>query len=211
MIRLGFILVALIAGPAAAEETLARWAENFDTPEVQQLILNKIFSGQVGPLNAAVLDKGSNRYLFPKNDSWVELGRDKVFFPASKTEKPTLVVSCMLYNRPERGPVTATSYLFQDPSQRPVAISGGYAAQERVDLVQLPKLGKTFLVLVDTSKNGSVPQCSAFVLSLDRSGHPRSVWNSPMSARSFQFGFDTLGSRTEALVFRSYKRQDTQY
>jgi hypothetical protein len=203
--------ICLVGTPVHAVDSLAAWAASLDKPETQQLILGRIFSGEVGPLSAGIPDKQTGSYLFPKNNSWVRLAKEAVYVSSTSTGGPYLVVSCMLYNRLDQEPVSATSYIFYDPAQRPTAISGGYANYEQIQLANLPKLNRWFLVMVDTSGKGSSKQSSAFVLAFEGTDRPRTVWNSPMSAWTFQFGFTPLTAQEEELILRTTKHGEIHY
>jgi hypothetical protein len=205
----GVVCGLLLASPVYAAETLAHWAETIEERDTQQKILSRIFSADIGPASDALLNKETGIYLFPKSGSWVRLGKDYVLEKAGG--QPYFVVSCMFYNRADRPPINAASYLFRNTTDRPAAISGGYASHERVQSVKLPKIDKTFLVLVDGLGETAPLQWSAFLLKVEGTDRPKSVWNSPISAREFQFGFDALGGATEALVFRATKGGNTQY
>jgi hypothetical protein len=210
---LAFAVMSLANTRCFAESSLSQWAADFAKPEVQQKILNRIFSDQIGPVSAAVLDKTDGTYNFPNDNSWVRLGKDVVYSSASASG-PYLVVSCTLTHAPDQPPVNATSYLFHDMDQRPVAISAGYAARERLEKVTLPKLGKTFLLLLDSSNQGGARQGSASLLDLEGPGmtdHPRAVWSSPNAARSFKLGFDDLGGKVEDLVLQVDKGNEVGY
>jgi hypothetical protein len=183
-------------------ETLADWVNNMNQPEVQQKVLSKIFSG-VGPVSAAKPDKNNPKlYIFPTNGSWARLAIDMVWEPVGPPQY--LVVSSVLYHDPAGDPINSASYLFRDTTRRPVSISGGYGSDERVEKIDLPRLKKSFLLLVNTSTKGAVRgQWSASLLQIEPSGSQRIVWQSPASARRFQLGFDTVGGDTEALVVRN--------
>src|SRR5258708_10846131 len=192
--------------PVSAEDPLSRWAAEIEKPEVQQAVLDHIFPGQIGPVSSSIPPASKQGTpFFPKGSSWVQLGKDVVLGPRSGGSY--LVVSCTLYYKPDRDPVNTATYLFLDPLRRPTALTAGYASYERVQRIQLPKLDKSFLVVVDRSSNkGGSPQWSASLLEIRSSGmtdHPPTAWLSPMSARVFQFRFDDLGSREDALHLRT--------
>ena len=121
---------------------------------------------------------------------------------------PFLVVSCMSYQSPEKEPMSAVSYVLHDTMRRPAALSGGYAAHERVQQVTLPKLKKSFLLIVSSSGKGSgkTGQWSAALYLIEPNGmgdRPKPAWTSPMSARTFQLSFDALDGKTERLLLRT--------
>jgi len=197
---------------AAADDPLAYWEQHYNEPAVQQKILNRIFSGQIGPVSNAQRDKESGATIFPKNGGWVKLASKPVYLPRKSGAGPFFIATCMFYNQVERGPINATTYLVRNATDRPDAISGGYAAEEAAEAVELPKLGKTFVAIVGSFGKNNQLQWSGSVVSIQPSGKPDSVWITPMSARRFQFGFAQIGGKVEELVFR-YKKsgEDLQY
>jgi hypothetical protein len=205
-----FLASLNLIGAAQAAESLARWAADFEKPETQQKILDRIFPGQIGSVSSAQLDKNSQMYIFPKVSTWARLGKDVVFSSSASGARSLLAVSCMFYRSPESEPTSATSYLFSDPARRPVAISGGYATHERVQAVTLSKLGKSFLLVMASSGQGTEKQWSASLQILDAAGtssRPQTVWLSPTSLRQFQLGFDDLGGAAEELLLRKAPKQ----
>jgi hypothetical protein len=196
--------ISLIGSPVAAE-TLGDWAITFLKPETQRKVLDRIFPDQIGAVSDAVLDKQNGTYFFTKNSSFVRLGKDFVWNPAGS---PYLIVTCMLYRAMDQEPTVATSYIFRDTQQRPATLTAGYATHERVRLVKLPKLDKSFLLVEDSVANpqGEMRQWTAFLLEVDSKGlsdHPRNVWTSSPQFHSFQMGFTDLDGKTEDLVVRT--------
>src|SRR4029077_12255955 len=159
-------VVSLSAPSVFAAESLADWARTLSQPDTHRKILDRIFPDQLGPVSPAVQDKQNGTYFFTDNSSWVRLGREVVLGLTETTKTPYLIVTCMLYHARDEEPVSATSYLFRDTSQRPSALTGGYATHERLHLVKLPKLGKSFIVVEDSvaSPQGAMRQWSAFLL-----------------------------------------------
>ena len=209
---IGILLAGLCwVSASAAADSLKEWSQNIDKPEVQQKILSRIFSAQVGSVSASVPSSQPGSPLFPMGGSWVRLGQDVVYVSSTSTGGPYLVVTCMLYNEKDQSPATAASYIFYDTAQRATAISGGYATHEQVQVATLPGLNRSFVILVSASGKGPAQQTSASVLAFEGTSRPRSVWNSPISARAFQFGFSLLSGKEENLVFRSTKDGETQY
>jgi hypothetical protein len=181
-------------------DSLADWAASYSKPETQQKILNRIFPDQVGTVSDAIQDKTEGTYLFPKGTSWVQLGKNTV--PGASY----FIVTCMLYHRPVESPISAVSYVFRGTDQRPVAISAGYASRERVYQVTLPKLGKTFLLMMDSLGFDSSRRWSASLLEVGERGpdnNPPLAWTSDSSYNDFQVGFSVLNGNAEELVLRT--------
>jgi hypothetical protein len=195
---------------ARAEDTLAQWATGYAQPEIQIKILKLIFPDLDTSARSGTLEKTQGTYLFPQDDSWLQLGKVMLWNPPTAPQgKGYLIVTCLLRRRPDQDPLNATSYLLRDTEQSPVALSGGYSTDEQVHKIDLPKLKKSFLVLEDTfsPSRGARSTSGVFVLALI--GDPPvtplpTVWGSRPSDRYFQIGFTPLSENTpEELVLRT--------
>ncbi len=202
-------LVLAVGLPAMAmADTLESWANSFQNPETQQKILDRIFPGHVGPVSQARTDPTGRRYFFSRGAMWVRLG-DDIAFDTRTTggHAPFLVVTCMQYQQPERSPMSGVTYLLHDTLQRALSLTAGYAAEEEVHLVELPKMGRSFLLILGTSPGGSRgKQQSATLYEIPRQGlsnRPKSVWTSPRNRGVFQLGFDALQGTKEMLLFKT--------
>jgi hypothetical protein len=197
-----FLLFTL--APLFAADPLARWADNIEDAKIQREILNVIFPGQIDP--GTVRDQATGMTYFARAGGYVRLGRANAYFaPKGGAATGALAVTCITTHAPDKLPISGTAYLFHDPKTRPTAISAGYSTHARVEKVDLQKLRKSFILLLEGSGKGSVAegQWSAFLLDPGSGDRPRTVWKSPASARQFQLGFADLGGASELLVFRT--------
>lgn len=202
------VLVLLLLGlgthQAAYADSLAQWSVSYSSPTTQYMILERIYSGRVGSLSAAVMDPKEGTYIVPLDNGWAQLAKDKVTDGLS-----LLVVTAMQRHAKDKEPYTAVSYYFRDSSVPPTAISDGYANRERVHKVILPKLGQDFLLVnsVSTSADGTVLREAAYVYQMtnSREGNPiRRVWASKPSMRDFRLGFAALREgQPEELVLKT--------
>jgi hypothetical protein len=207
------ILCTLATRLYAAESTLDSWAENIANPQIQQEILNKIFPGQIGPVAAGVPNKSSVMILLPKGGNWVQLAKDPVWSPAEGPMPAFLAVSALYYNRPDREPATAASYLFRDTQRKPAALSAGYSNYEKIEKIELPRLRRVFLLLTSASGRPDERQWSASLLEMrpNQLDRPKPAWVSPAAIRQFQVGFDPMNRDTEMLLLRTRKGGDIEY
>lgn len=190
------------------EATLADWARQFDEPETQRTILDRIFPGQIGPASSAQTAKDGRTLLFPKGGMWVSLGSS--FAYESKPSSPFMVISSIVFQRLDRKAMSTVSYLLRDDSSRPVALTGGYSANESATVISLSQLNRVFILIESSSPDGARgDQLSATLYDVPPSGSSRlkAVWTSPRSLWRFRFGFDALGGRSEALVLKSLSGQ----
>jgi hypothetical protein len=198
------ILLSLMPFAVHSADSLEQWTD-ISQPKTQQVILDRIFPGQIGSLSTSVPDPLGGGAYFSKGGQWVRL-EPKVIYHTNKTSR-YLVVTCTLYHKAGGEPVNTAAYLFRTTFDRPTPISAGYAAQEIVEQVELPQLRKSFVILVDFSPSADDrTEYSASVLDIPPSGRPKSVWLSPNGVWNFKFGFDALGGHEERLVLQTRAR-----
>ncbi len=196
-----------VAPMQAAAPTLKDWAENFTALPTQFAILDKVFPGQIGPIAQAQPGKKDTPAFFPKGGMWVRLGNGFAS-DLSAENRPVsyLVVTCMVYQRLDRNPMSAVSYLLKDTFSRATPLTGGYSAQEHASTVYLPKLKRSFLLIQSASPDGArgnQTTASLYDMTSALNGRPRPLWTSPRSLWNFRFGFDDLGGTKEALVLKA--------
>lgn len=219
MKRIGLFLFSLIlcGAPLRAADTLADWAAGIESPEVQRKILSLVFPSEVGAVPSVKSSSGMR--LFSKGGFWVRLGGDFVWSdPKTTGYTPFMAVSVLSYHDVEKPPIASTSYILYNTQNRPAAISAGYSAHERVQLVTLENLKRMFLVLIASSAGASDEkgQWTIAVFPIGSTGlsdRPKAVWASPLSARNFQIGFDGLGAKQEKLLMRNdrYNKGEWEY
>lgn len=188
----------------AAAVTVSDWIDRFSQPDTQKEILERIYPGKTGPVSEARAGKEGTMMYFPKGGMWVRLSPG---FAHDAQAKPAyLIVSSSLYQHPDARPVSAVTFLIRDGEERAEALTSGYAAEETPALAKLPKLNRTFIVLMSRSFPGS-PSEQRSALVMDSPSPSRRklqpVWTSPWSLRRFQFTFDTLGQSQERLVVKN--------
>ncbi len=192
---------------AHAADTLADWAAQIESPEVQRKILSLIFPSEVGAVPSVKSPSGMR--LFSKGGFWVRLGGDYVWSnPKTTGYVPFLAVSVLSYHNLDKPPMASSSYILYNTQNRPPPISAGYSAHERVQMVSLTGLGRVFLVLVGSSAGAydEKGQWSAAIFPIGSSGfseRPKAVWLNPIAARNFQIGFHGLGAKQERLIMRT--------
>jgi hypothetical protein len=183
-------------------ETLDDWQKTFNEPATQRKMLESIFPDQIE--SAAPVKNKEGLWLFEKQSKLAAVR------PKHVIQSSGLIVTVLIYSDPDQPPLSAVSYLFRDTYREPIALSDGWAPEEKVESITLKGINKSFILVEDlfVGKDARPVSSRAALLdvSTDNGGTGfRTAWQNDSSVQFFVIGFAAPHqTEQEDLVVKSF-------